>query len=92
MQTEAETKPVEIEAAVSQDSAEAGPSQLAEKKPSKTEDKAAEEKTSEQTSPEKVATPAPEALEESIDYIIRHASGKMLSSEENEKLTIMPKS
>jgi hypothetical protein len=31
-------------------------------------------------------------LEENIDYIIRHASGKMLSSEENEKLTIMPKS
>jgi hypothetical protein len=33
MQTEAETKLVEIETAVSQASAEAGPSELAEKKP-----------------------------------------------------------
>jgi hypothetical protein len=74
MQTEAETKPVEIETAVSQASAEAGPSEI--------EEKASEEKASEQTSPEKVATPAPEALEESIDYIIRHASGKALSKEE----------
>jgi hypothetical protein len=32
--------------------------------------------------PEKVATPAPEALKESIDYFIRHASGKGLSKEE----------
>jgi hypothetical protein len=32
--------------------------------------------------PEKVVTLAPEALEESIDYIIRHASGKTLTSEE----------
>jgi hypothetical protein len=31
---------------------------------------------------EKVFTPAPEALKESIDYIIRHASGKGLSQEE----------
>jgi hypothetical protein len=29
-----------------------------------------------------VATPAPEALKESSDYIIRHASGKRLSQEE----------
>jgi hypothetical protein len=36
----------------------------------------------EQISPEKVATPAPEALKERIDYIIRHASGKGLSKEE----------
>jgi hypothetical protein len=74
MQTEAETKPVEIETAVSQASAEAGPSEI--------EEKATEEKASGQTSPEKVATSAPEALEESIDYIIRHASGKTLSKEE----------
>jgi hypothetical protein len=82
MQTEAKTKSAEIEAAVSQASVEAGPSELAKKKPSEIEEKATEEKASEQTSPEKVATPAPEALEESIDYIICHASGKMLSSEE----------
>ena len=59
MQTEVETKPVEIETAVSQASAEVGPSELAEKKPSEIEEKATEEKASEQTSPEKVATPAP---------------------------------
>jgi hypothetical protein len=74
MQTEAETKPVETETAVRQASAEAGPSEI--------EEKATEEKASEQTSPEKVASSAPEALEESIDYIIRHASGKTLSKEE----------
>jgi hypothetical protein len=82
MQTEAETEPTETEAAVGQASAEAGPSELAEKKPSEIEEKTTDEKASEQTLPEKVATPAPEALEENIDYIIRHASGKMLSSEE----------
>jgi hypothetical protein len=82
MQTEAETKPTKIEAAVSQASAKVGPSELADKKPSEIEEKATEEKASEQTSPEKVTTPTPEALKENIDYIIRHASGKMLSSEE----------
>jgi hypothetical protein len=82
MQTEAETKPTEIEAAVIQASAEAGPSELAEKKPSEIEERATEEKATEQVSPEKVATPAPETLKESIDYIIRHASGKVLSKEE----------
>jgi hypothetical protein len=79
MQSEAETKPTEIEAAVSQASVDAGPLELAEKKPSEIEEKAIEEKASEQSSSEKVATPAPEALKESIDYIIRHASGKTLS-------------
>jgi hypothetical protein len=82
MQIEAETEPAGTEAAVGQASAEAGPSELAEKKSSEIEGKAIEEKASEQTLPKKVATPAPEALEESIDYIICHASGKMLSSEE----------
>jgi hypothetical protein len=82
MQTEAETKPTEFEAAVSQASAEAGPSELTEKKPSEIEEKATEEKASEQTSPEKIATLAPKALNESIDYIVRHASGKTLSKEE----------
>jgi hypothetical protein len=92
LQTESETKPAEIEAAASQASAEARPSELAEKKPSEGEEKAAEEKTSEQTSPKKVATPAPEALEENIDYIIRHASGKTLTSEEKTRSpTLCPK-
>jgi hypothetical protein len=80
MQIEAETKPTEVEAAMSQGSAEVGPS--AEKKPSEIEDKAAEEEAIEQTFPEKVAAPAPEALKESIEYIIHHASGKRLSKEE----------
>jgi hypothetical protein len=61
---------------------EAGPSELVEKKPSEIEERATEEKTTEQISPEKVATPAPEALKECIDYIICHASGKGLSKEE----------
>jgi hypothetical protein len=82
MQIEAETKPAEIGAAVSQASAEAGPSEPAEKKPSEIEEKSAEEEAIEQTLPEKVATPGPEALKESIEYIIRHASGKRLSKEE----------
>jgi hypothetical protein len=82
MQIEAKTKPAEVEAAVSQASAEAGPSEPAKKKPSEIEDKAAEEEAIEQTLPKKVAAPAPEAIKESIEYIIRHASGKRLSKEE----------
>jgi hypothetical protein len=82
MQIEAETKSAEIEAAVIQASVEAGPSELAEKKPLEIEERAIEEKATEQVSPEKVATPAPETLKESIDYIIRHASRKVLSKEE----------
>jgi hypothetical protein len=82
IQTEAETKPTKIEATVSQASVDAGPSELAEKKPSEIKEKAIEEKASKQSSSKKVATPAPKALKESIDYIIRHASGKTLSKEE----------
>jgi hypothetical protein len=84
-QTEAETKPAEIEAAVIQAGTEAGPSEPTEKKPTEIEEKATEERTTEQVSHEKVATPAPEALKESIDYIIRHASGKGLSKEEEQE-------
>jgi hypothetical protein len=76
MQIEAETKLAEVEAAESQASAEAGPSEPAEKKPSEIEEKATEEEAIEQTLPEKVAAPAPEALKESIEYIICHASRK----------------
>jgi hypothetical protein len=81
-QTEAETKPTEIEAAVIQAGTEAGPSEPAEKKPLEIEERATEEKATEQISPKKVATPTPEALKETIDYIICHASGKGLSKEE----------
>jgi hypothetical protein len=84
-QTEAKTKPAKIEAAVIQAGTEAGPSEPAEKKPAEIEEKATEEKAIEQISPEKVATPAPEVLKESIDYIIRHASGKGLSKEEEQE-------
>jgi hypothetical protein len=41
-----------------------------------------EEKATEQIESEKVETPASEALKESTNYIIRHASGKRLSQEE----------
>jgi hypothetical protein len=82
MQIEAETKPTEVEATMSQGSAEAVPSDPAEKKPLEIEEKAADEEAIEQTLPKKVTAPAPEALKESHEYIIRHASGKRLSKEE----------
>jgi hypothetical protein len=50
--------------------------------PPKTEPAVIEEKVTEQIAFEKVKTLAPEASKESIDYIIRHASGKGLSQEE----------
>jgi hypothetical protein len=40
------------------------------------------EKTTEQIASEKIEAPAPEASNKSIDYIIRHASGKELSQKE----------
>jgi hypothetical protein len=81
-QTEANTKQIVVEAAVIEAETDAGPLEPADKKPAEIEEKATEEKATEQISAEKVATPAPEALKESIDYIIRHASGKGLSQEE----------
>jgi hypothetical protein len=67
---------------VGQGSAEAGPSELADKQPSKFEEKAAEEEAIEQSLPKKTHAPVPGALKENIEYIIRHASGKKLSKEE----------
>jgi hypothetical protein len=81
-QPETETKQPEVEAIIIQTETEAGPSEPTEIKPAGIEEKATEEKATDQISSENVATPAPEALEESIDYIIRHASGKGLSQEE----------
>jgi hypothetical protein len=81
-QTEVETEQAEIEIAVAQADTEARPSEPVEKKPTEFEEKTTEERATEQILPEKVATPIPEALKESIDYIIRHASGKSLSKEE----------
>jgi hypothetical protein len=50
--------------------------------PTETEPVAPEEKTTEQIASKKIEAPAPEALNKSTDYIIRHASGKELSQEE----------
>jgi hypothetical protein len=82
IQTEAEAKPAEVEAAVSQASVEVGPSEPTDKQPSGFEEKAAEEEAIEQSLPVKTPAPAPEALKENIEYIICHASGKKLSKEE----------
>jgi hypothetical protein len=57
--------------------AEAGPSVPTETKPA-----ALEDKTEGQIVPEKTEAPAPKALNEDVDYIIQHASGKKLSQEE----------
>jgi hypothetical protein len=81
-QLEAKTKQAEVVATIIQTETKAGPSEPVEKKPAEIEEKATEEKATEQILAEKVVTPAPKALKESIDYIIRHASGKGLSQEE----------
>jgi hypothetical protein len=81
-QPKADTKQIDVEATTTQVETEAGPSVPTETKPAEFEEKATEEKATEQILFEKVATPAPEALKESIDYIIRHASGKRFSQEE----------
>jgi hypothetical protein len=57
--------------------AEAGPLVSTETKPA-----APEEKTAGQIVPKKTETPAPEAPNEDVDYIIWYASGKKLSQEE----------
>jgi hypothetical protein len=82
MQIEAKTKLTEVEATMSQANAKAGHSEPAKKKPSEIKEKAEEEDAIEHTLPEKAAAPAPEALKENIEYIIRHALGKRLSKEE----------
>jgi hypothetical protein len=82
IQVEAETRPAEVEGAVSQTSAESRPSEPIDKQPLEIEKKAAEKEATEQSLPEKTVTPTPEALKENIKYIICHASGKKLSKEE----------
>jgi hypothetical protein len=79
---EVKTKPAEVEAEVGQGSDGAGPSEPADKQPSEFEEKVAEKEATEQCLPEKTPAPAPEALKEKIEYIIRHASGKTLSKEQ----------
>jgi hypothetical protein len=72
------------EAVKVQAEAEAGPSAPIETKAVAPEDKA-DQQTSDtgmaagQGMAEKAKSPAPEALDEDVDYIVRHASGKKLS-------------
>jgi hypothetical protein len=67
----------DAEATKVQDVAEAGPSASVETKAATPEDK-----TTGQIVPEITKAPAPEAPNEDVDYIIRHASGNKLSKEE----------
>jgi hypothetical protein len=75
--SQAKTETRQAKAAQVQVEAEAGPSV-----PTETEPAAVEEKVTEQIASEKIETPGPEASRESIEYIIRHASGKELSQGE----------
>jgi hypothetical protein len=75
------------EAAKIQVEAKAGPSAPTEMKAAEPEDKVCQQildtsKTTEQVMTEKAKSPAPKALAEDTDYIVRHASGRKLSEEE----------
>jgi hypothetical protein len=75
------------EAATAHTETEVGPSVLVETKLAVTEQRTEEESPDTGVAMEKSMTkeaksPAPEALSESLDYIVRHASGKRLSEEE----------
>jgi hypothetical protein len=76
-QPEAETKQAEVEAATIQAETEARPSV-----PTEMERADIKEKSTEQIATGKTEASGPEVLDKSIDYIIRHASGKVLSQEE----------
>jgi hypothetical protein len=84
--TPTSTKKV-AEAAKNQVKAEVGPSASTKTKATVPEDKVGQQisdtgKTTEQDVTEKAKSHVPEALDEDIDYIVRHASGKKLSEEE----------
>jgi metal-dependent amidase/aminoacylase/carboxypeptidase family protein len=75
------------EAATAHTETEARPSMPAETKPAATEQRAEEEFSDVSIALEKIVTeksksPAPEALSEDLDYIIRHTLRKRLSKEE----------
>jgi hypothetical protein len=76
-QPEADSKQTETEAATIQAETEAGPSV-----PTEMEHVDPKEKSTERIATEKIEASGPEASNKSIDYIIRHASGKVLSQEE----------
>jgi hypothetical protein len=77
MRLEADSKKAEIKAATIQTKTEVGPSV-----PTEMEHADPKEKSTERIVTEKIEAPGPEASNKSIDYIIRHASGKVLSQEE----------
>jgi hypothetical protein len=77
MRLEANSKQAEIKAAIIQAKTEAGPSV-----PTEMERANPKEKSTERIATEKIEAPSPEASNKSIDYIIHHASGKVLSQEE----------
>jgi hypothetical protein len=80
--TQIEAKLSEAEAAKSQAETEAGPSEPAKEKSLEIGEEETEKEVAEQILSEKTAIPIPEASSEALDYIVRHASGKRLSSEE----------
>jgi hypothetical protein len=77
VQPEVETKQAEVEVATIQAKTEAGPSV-----PTEMERLDPKEKSIEQIATGKTEAGGPEASDKSIDSIIRHASGKVLSQEE----------
>jgi hypothetical protein len=77
-----EAKLTEAEAAKSQVKTEAGPSEPAKEKSLETGEQETEKKAIEEILPEKIATSIPKASSEVLDYVVRHASGKILSKEE----------
>jgi hypothetical protein len=73
-QPEANTKQAEVEATTIQAETEAGPSV-----PTEMERADPKEKSTERIATKKIEAPGPKASNKSIDYVIRHASGKVLS-------------
>jgi hypothetical protein len=76
-QPEADTKQAKVKATTIQAETKAGPSV-----PIEMEHADPKEKSTERIATEKIEAPGLEASNKSIDYIIRHASGKVLSQEE----------
>jgi hypothetical protein len=86
-QPKTDTKQIEVEASITQAETEAGPIVSAETKLAPTEQRAEgitldSNIAFEKNAAKEVESPAPEALSEDFDYIIRHASRKRLSKEE----------
>jgi Ni/Co efflux regulator RcnB len=83
--TQSETRLTIAEAAKSQVETEAGPSEPTKEKSMEIGEKETAKEATEQTLPEKTATPTPETEKEVLDYFVRHASGKRLSDEEKQE-------